>query len=53
LARDALVDLIVKVSRLAWQARDQVGSLELNPVLVSEHRATAVDALIETKGVPS
>lgn len=51
LATDALVDVIVKVSELAWQARGQISSLELNPVLVSEHHATAADALIETKGI--
>lgn len=50
LARSELVDLIVNVSELAWRARDHIGALELNPVLVSESRATAVDALIETRG---
>lgn len=50
LARGALADVIVKVSELAWQSRTQIASMELNPVLVSEDRATAADALIETGG---
>jgi acyl-CoA synthetase (NDP forming) len=47
LAYDALVELIVAVSRLAWGARDRVATLELNPVLVGTVEAVAVDALVE------
>jgi acyl-CoA synthetase (NDP forming) len=50
LARDALVDLIVTISELAWSFRDELQSVELNPVLLRPVDAVAVDALIQTKG---
>jgi hypothetical protein len=50
LARDRLVDLLVDISELAWAARGQLATIELNPVLVSGHAAVATDALIERVG---
>jgi succinyl-CoA synthetase beta subunit len=49
LSRDALVNLIVAISQLAWVQRDQLSSIELNPVLLRVDDAIAVDALIEVK----
>jgi acyl-CoA synthetase (NDP forming) len=51
LAYGDLVDLIVAMSQLAWSARGEIQSMELNPVLVGPDEAVAVDAFIETKGV--
>jgi acetate---CoA ligase (ADP-forming) len=49
LDEEAVVALLVGVSRLAWEHRDEIASVELNPAIV--HRrgegALAVDALIE------
>jgi acyl-CoA synthetase (NDP forming) len=46
---EAVVDLLVCVSRLAWEHRHEVASVELNPVIVRRRGegALAVDALIE------
>ena len=49
LDEEAVVDLLVCVSRLAWEHRHEVASVELNPVIVRRRGegALAVDALIE------
>ena len=46
--RDALADIVVRVSQLALEAGDLIGSLDLNPVIVRADGAGAVvvDALI-------
>jgi acetyltransferase len=44
--RDRLADLIVRVSQLAAQFADQIDQIDVNPVIVSGARVTAVDALI-------
>jgi acyl-CoA synthetase (NDP forming) len=55
---DALVDVVVAVSRLAHELRDVVAALDLNPVVVTPKTAVAVDALVvplatETQEEPS
>jgi acyl-CoA synthetase (NDP forming) len=49
LAYEALLDVVVAVAELAWQTRDGIASLELNPVLVGLSEAVAVDAVVELK----
>jgi len=44
--------LLVKLSRLAWDARDAIAEIDLNPVIVHGHGLTVVDALIVQKGNP-
>ncbi len=52
-ARDtqALAQLLVRVSQLAWQARDHIAEIDLNPVLVRPAGlgAVAADALVVLK----
>ncbi len=43
---DALVDVIVAVSRLAHEHGDELAALDLNPVIVTPEGAVAVDVLI-------
>ena len=44
--RTALVELIVRLSWFAWQFREHIAEIDVNPVLAGPRRATAVDALI-------
>jgi acyl-CoA synthetase (NDP forming) len=46
LALDALAEAAANLSRLAWDGRDVIGELDVNPILVSATRAVAVDVLI-------
>jgi acyl-CoA synthetase (NDP forming) len=46
--RHALIDIIVKLSWLAFQLQDVIGEVDINPVVVNAASATAVDALITT-----
>jgi acyl-CoA synthetase (NDP forming) len=43
---EALVAAIVTVSQLAHELGDQLEALDVNPLIVSPHGATAVDALV-------
>ena len=43
---DALLDLVVKLSQFAADHGDQIGELDLNPVLVHENGVSVVDALL-------
>lgn len=47
--RQALIDCIVGLSRVAYELRDIVDSIDINPVIVGAETATAVDALIKLK----
>jgi len=44
--RKALVELIVRLSWFAWEFRERVAEIDINPVLAGPQAATAVDALI-------
>ena len=46
LAKDALADLVVALSRLAHEERARLREADLNPVIIGERRALAVDALL-------
>ncbi len=48
---DALVTLMVRLSRFMHEAGHDIDELELNPVLVNRHGAVAVDALIRLGGL--
>ena len=43
---DALVDVIVKVGRLAQDLADDVAELDINPLVVRPRGAVALDALV-------
>ena len=43
---DALIDTIVKLSVLAFELRDVISEIDINPVIVNNTAATAVDALV-------
>ena len=45
----ALVDLIMRVQRLAIDNSDVIAEIDLNPVIVTSKRALALDALIVTR----
>lgn len=47
----ALAGLLAQVSRLAWDLRDEVESIEMNPVIVLPHGQGAwiADAVIERR----
>ena len=42
----ALADAAAALSRLAWDLRDCLSEIEINPIIVSEKAATAADAVI-------
>ena len=44
--RRAFADLLVKLSRLAWDARELIAEIDLNPVIVHDSGLAVVDALI-------
>jgi acetate---CoA ligase (ADP-forming) len=46
---DALVDVIVKVGRLAQDLADDVVELDINPLVVRPRGAVALDALVVKK----
>ena len=47
--RQALVKAIVSLSAVAYAFRDCIAEIDINPVLVNQHDALAVDALILRK----
>jgi len=47
--RQALVERIVKLSQIAWELRDSIDSIDVNPVIADADTALAVDALIIPK----
>ena len=44
--RQALIDVIVKLSQLAYEMRDGIAEIDINPIIVTDREAIAVDALI-------
>jgi acyl-CoA synthetase (NDP forming) len=46
---DALVDVVMKVSRLAMDLADEIGELDINPLVVRPRGAVALDALVVRK----
>lgn len=46
LAARSLADAASALSRLAWDLRDILAEIEINPIIVSAHSANAVDAVI-------
>ena len=44
----ALADAAAALSRMAWDLRDCLSEIEINPMIVSETAATAADAVIHT-----
>jgi acyl-CoA synthetase (NDP forming) len=46
---EALVDVVMRVHDLALAAGDFLEEIDLNPVIVSEHGATTVDAMVVLK----
>lgn len=44
--RQALIDTIVKLSALAYELKDSVAEIDINPVIVNQAGAVAVDALV-------
>jgi acyl-CoA synthetase (NDP forming) len=44
--RAAFAELLVRLSRLAWDARETIAEIDLNPVIVHERGLAVVDALI-------
>ena len=49
--REAIVDAILRVSRLVTDHRDDIAELDINPLVVFSKGAKAVDALIRGSGV--
>ena len=49
--RQALIEIIVGLSQFAFAMREQIAEIDINPVLVNQQHALAVDALIISKPV--
>jgi acyl-CoA synthetase (NDP forming) len=47
--RQALIDAIVNLSRLAWVLQDSIAEIDINPMIANAGDAVAVDALIALK----
>jgi acyl-CoA synthetase (NDP forming) len=47
--RQAMIDAIVSLSHLAWELRDSIDEIDVNPVIASAGEVVAVDALILCK----
>ena len=48
--REALIDVILKVSQLVTDHRDDIAELDINPLVVFSKGAKALDALITRRG---
>lgn len=44
-ATEAIAEVLTQVSRLAWQLRDQLAEMDINPLIAGPERAVAADAL--------
>jgi hypothetical protein len=44
--REALVGIIVKLSQLAFEMRDSIAEIDINPIIANSSEAVAVDALV-------
>ncbi|MFT5111060.1 MAG: acyl-CoA synthetase (NDP forming) [Parasphingorhabdus sp.] len=51
--REGLIDLIVAFAQMCYELRGHIGELDINPVLVNQHQAIAVDALVVPKPIPT
>jgi acyl-CoA synthetase (NDP forming) len=49
--RQALIDAIVKLSQLAFELRERIAEIDVNPVIASAGEVVAVDALILCKSL--
>ena len=47
--RKAILKVLMALSALVWDLKDQVKEIDLNPILVYNRGAVAVDALIQLK----
>jgi len=47
--RQALIDTIVKLSSMAYELKDVIAEIDINPVIVNSNGAVAVDALVVLK----
>jgi hypothetical protein len=47
--RQALIDSIVNLSRLAYVLQDSIAEIDINPIIANANDAVAVDALIALK----
>ena len=47
--RQALIDAIVKLSQFAYEFRNEISEIDVNPLLVNDTEAIAVDALVLRK----
>jgi len=51
--RRCLIESIVRLSQIAWELRDCIESIDINPVIATSNDSLAVDALITPRaGVP-
>lgn len=50
--REALIDIMVVLSQIAFELREQIAEIDINPVIVSPRAALAVDALVLTRKDP-
>jgi acetyl-CoA synthetase (ADP-forming) len=44
--REAVIDAIVTLSAIAYEFRDSIAEVDINPIIVNSQEAFAVDALI-------
>ena len=49
LAAQSLADAAAALSRLAWDLRETLAEVEINPIIVNGEKATAVDAVINAR----
>jgi hypothetical protein len=46
---DATIEGLYRLGRLAWESRDRVEQIEINPFIVSDGHLFAVDAAVDIK----